>query len=174
MKILCLIPLAVLMVSPLATAENDAASILPNGNLEEGNSNWPVGKGITIEEEEGNHFLRLKAEEPGIQIQAHRIIKLSGGIQKLNISFRVRFEEITPGAQPWHRGSVIMHFKDANGQILKPDPAPFAFKGNSNGWVEKSVQLEVPADAASLEFMPALFQVAQGTLDIDDMKIVPE
>ena len=174
MKILCLVPLAVLMVLSPVRAENDAASILPNGDLEGGSTNWGVGKGITIEEESGNHFLRLKAEEPGLQIQAHRIIKLPGGIQKLNVSFRVRFEEITPGAQPWHRGSVIMHFKDAGGQILKPDPAPFAFKGNSNGWVDKSVELQVPADAVSLEFMPALFQVAQGTLDIDDMKIVPE
>ena len=174
MKKLCFIPLIVLMVSTLASAENDAASILPNGDLEGGNVNWPVGKGITVEEEGGNHFLRLVAEEPGVQIQAHRIVKLPAGVQKLNVSFRVRFEGITPGAQPWHRGSVIMHFKDANGQLLKPDPAPFAFKGSANGWVDKSVQLAVPPDATSLEFMPALFQVAAGTLDIDDMKVVPE
>lgn len=178
MNILSLFPLVVLMTVSVARAETAANSLLTNGDMEAGGpgtaNGWPTGKGISIVEEEGNHFLRLQAEEPGIQIQAHRIIKLPGGVQKLNVSFRVRFAEITPGAQAWHRGSVIMHFKDANGQMLKPDPAPFAFKGSSNGWVEKTVQLDVPEGATTLEFMPALFQVAQGTLDIDDVVIAPE
>jgi hypothetical protein len=178
MKNLFLFPLLVLMAGSIARAETAANSLLTNGDMEAGGlgtaNGWPTGKGISTVEEEGNHFLRLQADEPGLQIQAHRIIKLPGGVQKLNVSFRVRFAEITPGTQSWHRGSVIMHFKDASGQMLKPDPAPFAFKGNSNGWVEKTVQLDVPEGATTLEFMPALFQVAQGTLDIDDVAVVPE
>ena len=178
MKILSLIPFLVLIAASVAWGEPNAKSLLTNGDFEAGSSgaanDWPTGKGISIEEEAGNHFLRLQTEEPGLQIQAHRIIKLPGGVQKLNVSFRVRFAEITLGAQSWHRGSVIMHFKDVNGQILKPDPSPFAFAGNSNGWVDKSVQLAVPEGALTLEFMPALFQVARGTLDIDDVVVAPE
>ncbi len=178
MKLLTLVPLIVLLVVSASRGEDAANSLIPNGDFEAGSlsgaNSWPTGKGISIEEEEGNHFLRLKAEEPGLQVQAYRKIKLPGGVQKLNVSFRVRFAEITAGAQNWHTGRIVMHFKDANDQLLKPDPSAFAFKGNSNGWVDKDAQLNVPEGAVFLEFLPALFQVAQGTLDIDDVVVTPE
>ena len=173
MKQLTLVPLLVLLALTSSPGEIPANSLFPNGDIET-TTGWPVGKGVSIEEEDGGHFLRLQATEPGVQIQAYRKIDLPGGLQKLKVSFRVRFEEITPGAENWHTGRVVMHFKDASGQLLKPDPAPFAFKGNSNGWMDKSVELTVPEGATILEFLPALFQVAQGTLDIDDIAVVPD
>jgi len=178
MKFLTLVPLLLLSVLGTSPGEESVNSLLPNGNCEEGGigtaNGWPAAKGVSIVEEDGNHFLRLEAVESGKQIQAYRKLMIPGGTQKLKVSFRVRFAAIKPGAESWHTGRLVMHFKDASGQILKPDPAPFAFKGDSNGWVEKSVELNVPEGAVALEFMPALFQVAQGTLDLDDMAAVPE
>lgn len=151
-------------------------SILPGGDFEGarlGGTGWPAAKGVSIVEEDGNQFLRLEADEDREQIQAYRRINLQTNIPKLAISFRARHSELTGGSENWHTGRVVMHFKDASGEVLKPDPAPFAFKGSSAGWVEKTVELTVPEGAASFEFFPALFFVPQGTLDIDDVVIAP-
>ena len=177
MRLFSLLPLVTLVTLGPLSAEDGVNNLLENGNLEEsglgGSGGWPSGKGISIGEEEGNHFLRLEAVEPGVQIQAYRKIPLPGGVQKLDISFRARAIDIAPGAESWHTGRVILHFKDAANQVVKPDPAPFAFKGNSDGWVEKSVQLTVPEGATFLEIFPALFQVGQGILDVDDVVVSP-
>lgn len=177
MRLFSLLPLVTLVTLGPLSAEDGVNNLLENGNLEESglgsSGGWPSGKGISIVEEEGNHFLRLEAVEPGVQIQAYRKIPLPGGVQKLDISFRARAIDIAPGAESWHTGRVILHFKDAANQVVKPDPAPFAFKGNSDGWVEKSVQLSVPEGATFLEIFPALFQVGQGILDVDDVVVSP-
>jgi hypothetical protein len=163
------------MLSGLASAQNQE-SILAGGDFEGvqlGGSGWPAAKGVSIVEEDGNQFLRLEADGDGGQIQAYRRIDLPTDVPKLAISFRARHSELTGGAENWHTGRVVMHFKDASGGVLKPDPAPIAFKGSSDGWVEKTVELTVPEGAASFEFFPALFFVPQGTLDIDDVVIAP-
>lgn len=168
-----LFPLLFLTVA----TSHSADSIMENGDLETGglgsNNSWTAGKGVTIEEENGNHFLHLEAVEPNVQIQSYRLVKIPDGVKKLKVSFKVRYENITPGAENWHTGRLIMHFKDAGGGMLKPDPKPFAFKDKSDGWVEKEVELDVPEGSVALEFMPALFQVGTGTLDIDDVVITP-
>lgn len=173
MKTIPLVSLLVALVISTSVAQDGANSIVSNGDFEGGSTGWPTGKGITIEEEDGNKFLRLHSSEPGTQVQAFRRIDITGGPQKLRVSFRVSRTNVVPGAENWHTARVVMHFKDANGQALKPGPQPFAFKGESNGWVDKSVEVIVPEGTTTLEFMPALFQVAQGTLDIDDVVIVP-
>ncbi len=151
-------------------------SIFSGGDFEGvqlGGSGWPAAKGVSIVDEDGNQFLRLEADADGGQIQAYRRFPLSSNIPKLAISFRARHSQLTGGVETWHTGRVVMHFKDASGAVLKPDPAPFAFKGSSTGWVDKTVELTVPEGAASFEFFPALFFVPQGTLDIDDVVIAP-
>ena len=173
-----LFPLALISLTSLTLhSETPAAALLTDGDFEMGSlgnaNSWPKGNGITLEEENGNHFLRLEATEPGKQIQAYRKVPLPSGLQKIKVSFRARANDITPGAENWHTGRVILHFKDAAGQVLKPDPAPFSFKGNSNGWVEKTAEFVVPEGSESLEVFPALFQIGQGSLDIDDIIVVP-
>lgn len=173
-----LLPLVVVLTALSLHAEEPGNTLTPNGNFESGSlggaGGWTSGKGTSIEEEDGNRFLRLQSPEPGIQVQSYRKVAVPGGTQKVKVSFRVRYEGITPGAENWHTGRVVMHFKDASGAMLKPDPKPFAFKGKSDGWIEKSVELDVPEGTVDFEFLPALFQVQQGTLDIDDIVVVPE
>jgi hypothetical protein len=175
---LLLFPLLALatVASPLHSAE-PGDTLMPNGDFESGAlgsaNGWTSGKGASVEEEDGNKFLRLQATEPGVQVQSYRKIKIPAGTPKVKVSFRVRYDEITPGAENWHTGRVVMHFKDSTGAMTKPDPKPFAFKGKSDGWSEKSVELDVPEGSVEFEFLPALFQVQMGTLDIDDVVIVP-
>ncbi|CAN5440906.1 hypothetical protein BH09VER1_BH09VER1_46570 [soil metagenome] len=172
MRLFSLVPLLIVMTVCSSRGQGTANSLLTNGDFE-GTGGWPDGKGISIEEEGGNHYLRLQSPEPGTQVQAYRKIPVSAGIQKLKLSFKVKYEDIKPGVQNWHTGRIVMHFLDAAGKALKPDPAAFVFKGDSNGWIEKSVELPVPEGAAALEFLPALFQVSQGTLELDDVVVVP-
>ncbi len=171
-----LVPFLFLTLVSLHSAE-PGDTLMVNGDFESGGlsgaNSWTSGKGVSLESEDGNTFLRLQASEPGIQVQSYRKIKVPGGTPKLKVSFRVRFEGITAGVENWHTGRVIMHFKDASGAITKPDPKPFAFKGDSKGWDEKTVELEVPEGSVEFEFMPALFQVQLGTLDIDNVVVVP-
>lgn len=174
---LLLLPLLMLTVVSVHSAE-PGDSLMINGDFEggglTGSNSWTSGKGVSVETEDGNNFLRLQASEPGIQVQSYRKIKVPGGTPKLKVTFRVRYEGITPGVENWHTGRVIMHFKDASGAMTKPDPKPFAFKGDSKGgWDEKTIELEVPEGSVEFEFMPALFQVQMGTLDIDDVVVVP-
>ena len=103
MRLFSLLPLVTLVTLGPLSAEDGVNNLLENGNLEESglgsSGGWPSGKGISIVEEEGNHFLRLEAVEPGVQIQAYRKIPLPGGVQKLDISFRARAIDIAPGAE---------------------------------------------------------------------------
>jgi hypothetical protein len=161
---------------PGITLAQSQESILTGGDFEGvqlGGAGWPAANGVSIVDEDGNYFLRLEADAEGGQIQAYRRFPLPSNIPKLAISFRARHSQLTGGVENWHTGRVVMHFKDASGEVLKPDPAPFAFKGSSTGWVDKNVELVVPEGAASFEFFPALFFVPQGTLDIDDVVIAP-
>lgn len=162
-----------ILFASFVRGENSPESILLNGNLEGGVAGWAPSQGASVQEEDGNSFIHLQADAPGEQVQMYQKVSLPGGSQSVSVSFRVRYSDLKPGAENWHTGRVVMHFKDASGQILKPDPQPFAFKGNSDGWVEKSRHITVPEGATSFEFMPALFQVASGTLDIDDISVIP-
>lgn len=166
-----------LAASSLAFAADPAPAgdnLLTNGNFEEGATGWPAaGNGIEYPQENGNTYLQLKSPEPGKQVQAHRKLDITGADKALTLTFRARWTEIVPGEQVWHVGSVVVHFKDEAGGLLKPDPKPKNFKGSSDDWKEFTMDLEVPANAASLEIMPVLFQVASGTLEIDDLVLSP-
>jgi hypothetical protein len=166
-------PLLFLSVSTLLAAE-PGNTLIPNGDFENGSTSWAVGNGVTVEEEDGNHFLRIQSPEPNTQVQAHRKVAIPAGTQKVKVSFRTRYENIVPGEANWHVGSLVMHFRDSSGAIVKPDPKPFPFKGKSNGWIEKDVELDVPEGAVELEFLLALFRVQQGTIDFDDIVVLPE
>jgi len=169
-----LLPLLTVSVAAIAFAADPGNSLVTNGDFESGAKDWSVGKGVTIEEDGGNHFLRIQSSEPNTQVQSHRKIKIPGGTQKLKVSFRVRYENIVSGAQNWHNGSLVMHLKDSTGAIVKPAPRPFSFKGKSDGWVEKELEIDVPEGAVELELLPALFMVEQGTLEFDDFVIIPD
>ncbi|PTY02236.1 hypothetical protein DB346_08960 [Verrucomicrobia bacterium LW23] len=147
-------------------------NLVKNGNFEEPGAGWALNK-ATIEEESGAHFLRLKAPDEPTQVQAHQRITLSGDAKKLTLKFKVRYEDIQSGAEKWHDGRLIVHFKNAAGENTKPAPKPVAFRGSSSSWTEKTVELEVPDGSATVEILFGLFQAKSGTLDVDDVTLTP-
>jgi len=154
-------------------------SLVSNGNFETDKNadGWPddwgrLKTGGSWEEENGNHFLRLKAVAPGQTTLMHRIFDLPAGVKALELSWRQRITDLKPGKEQWFDARIMMDFKDAAGKKLKSPGAPYARK-STEGWVERSIRFIVPENALSLEFMPALFQVEKGTFDLDDIVLKP-
>lgn len=165
-----------------ANAADEAASLLPNGGFEQSaNPSAPDGwgklpAGATWEQEEGNHFLRLKTQEPGKTVMLYRAVQLPAGAKAVELSYRVRYADVKPGKEAWFDGRIMMNFKDApgkDGKMIKPSPKAPSFRGSSAGWVERKQQIAIPEGARVLELMPSLFQATGGTLDFDDFKLAP-
>ena len=162
-----------------ATLEKNG-SLLSNGNFETDQKSdaWPddwgrLKAGGRWESEDGNHFLRLTSEGPGQTILLYRAVDLPAGVAALELSWRQRITDLKPGKEPYFDARIMLEFKDEAGNKLAQKPPPPYSRSNTSGWIERRVQFLVPADALTLEFMPALFQVARGTFDLDDIVLKP-
>lgn len=158
-------------------AAEPAAPLVPNANFEtDANADqWPDGwgkakAGGTWETEEGNHFIRLKSSTPGEMVMLYQQIALPDAVKAIELTFKWRVSDLKKGKQPWFDARIMMDIKDAEGKKLKGAPSPNTGK-NTEGWVEKSVKFLVPAGAKTLDFMPTLFNVESGTLDLDEVVI---
>src|SRR5690606_1741722 len=96
---------------------------------------------------------------------------LPADAKALELSFRMRCTGLKTGKEPWFDARIIMNFRDASGQQLKPAPPAPAIRTDTKGWVQKSVSFEVPPGARAIEVMPTLFQVKSGTMEIDDLSL---
>lgn len=157
-----------------------SGSLISNGNFEADKKSvgWPDGwgrlkSGGSWELENGNHFLRLTATEPGKTVMLYRQIDLPADTQALELSWRQRVSNLKPGKEAWFDARIMLEFKDAAGRKLKGNPpAPYT-RGNTDGWVTRSTKFLIPEGAVALEFMPSLFQVERGTWDLDDIVLKP-
>ena len=162
-----------------AAGEAPPHSLLSNGGFETDakSSGWPDGwphpAGAHWETKGDGHFLRLRPDAPGKMLVLYRALAVPANVRALELTFRVRHTDIQPGPDSWHDARIIMHFKDAAGRERVPAPAAMAFRGSSKGWKECRARFLVPRKSIRLEFMPALFKVAKGTLDLDDIALTP-
>jgi hypothetical protein len=169
---------AFLCLSPWPARAAD--SLIPNGGMEDdadadawpdgwprlpGNSSW--------ETEEGNRFLRVKAAAPGQMLALFRQVAVPSEAKALELSFRIRCTDLKAGKEPWYDARIIMDFKDASGAKIQPSPSAPYVRGSTQGWIERRTLFLVPEGAAILDFMPALFQVQSGTMDLDDVVLKP-
>jgi hypothetical protein len=155
-------------------------SLIANGNfeLEKKATGWPdhwakPKSGGSWEVEEGNHFLRLQAVEPGQMVLVYREIDIPANVEALELTWRQRTTGLKAGKEVFHDARIMLEFKDAAGKKLPKKPSPPNTRGSSMGWVEKKTQFLVPPEAVTLEFMPALFQVQAGSFDLDDFRLRP-
>ena len=161
-------------------AAQSGARMLSNGDLEtdaDGDQwpdGWPKAEGASWEEEEDNHFRRLQPPAAGQTITLYRAVPVAGGPSQLRLTYRVRHTGIVRGPESWHTGRIILHFGDAAGRTLSPDPSHPAFVGTSEGWTERGQVLVVPEGAHVLELMPSMFQPEAGSLDLDDITLAEE
>lgn len=163
--------------APASPQAAPAESILKNGNMEEdsdGNGwpdGWPSIESASREEEDGNHFIRLKSPGPNETALLFVKLPLPAGAEALEMSWRQRVTDLRPGLKPWFDARIMLEFRDASDKVIKGAPgAPFVRK-STDAWQDKSIQFLVPEGAASFVMMPSLFQVETGTFDMDDFSV---
>jgi endoglucanase len=153
-------------------------SLMSNGDFERATDSakpmdWGLGENATWEDENGNHFMRLRSPQSGTNVTVYRAIPLRPEVRALELSYRVRYEGVKRGKKAWFDGRIIMNFKGVAKQPVNPSPKPPAFLGTSNGWVTKTQQFRVPEGAATLEMLFTLFEAESGQVDFDDITLVP-
>ncbi len=153
-------------------AQTGEPPLIPDGDFEATDTAWPLPPGAAIVAETNNHFLRLQADAPDLYIATPIAIPVSPGHEAYRFDFRARFAGIIAGTKQWHDGRIILDFKDAEGRRITSPPPPY-FKKTSSGWIHKTIEFTVPDHAATLEITPVLFNVRAGTLDLDDLSLVP-
>ena len=166
--VVCLIAL---LAAPALLAETTANAVA-NGDFEtlqdDGRTiaHWPALKAENYPVEEGNRFCRVLAD-PAKTVVVYREVPLPKDMKAAELSFRARANDIQRGKANWHNGSVVLHLLDADRKKLAPPPTT-AFRGSTDGWVEKSVSFLIPEGAKTLVIMPAMFMAKGGSLDVDD------
>ncbi len=152
--------------------------LVANGDFEADKNadGWPDGwsrlkEGAQWPQEGGNRFLRLVSQKPGQTLLLYRAVAVPTGTKALELTWRWRATDLKPGKEAWFDARLLLDFKDAVGKKLTPSPAAPYLRASTNGWREGKLRITVPDGAKTLEFMPALFQVERGTLDLDDIRI---
>lgn len=177
MKHLLTILFFVACLASTSRAADGTPSLLSNGDFESANgekpADWSMGKGATWANEGSNHFLRLNTPQPGETAMVFRAVALKPEIKALELKFKVRYEGIQRGKQSWFDGRIMMNFKDASGDEVKPGPKPPTFNGTATAWKDHMHQFKVPAGATSLELMFTLFNAKSGQLDFDEIALTP-
>jgi endoglucanase len=170
---------AAVMRAKAGAAWQASGTLLSNGNFEadvkqadQWPDDWTKAAGATWEAEEGNHFLRMRTDEPGKTILLFRTAVVPEGVKALELSWRQRITDLKVGKEPFHDARIMMDFKDAAGKKLSGAPAP-STRASTPGWVERKVGFLVPEGAVTLDLMPTLFQAAKGTFDLDDLVLKP-
>jgi len=159
-----------------STAELD---LIPNGQfqVDADADAWPDGwaraDAASWGNEGQNRFLRLMAKEPGKTIMLYQELRLPPGAEALELKWRERVTGLKVGKQAWFDARILLEFLDGEREKVSPSPAAPATRKDTAGWVERSKQFVVPKGATTLKFMPSLFQVEAGTLDLDDISLQP-
>ncbi len=158
----------VLALATYLNAADPAQQLLAHGDFEAVLSGLPTG--ISQEIEGGNHYLRLTAS-PGKMVTLYREIDVTG-LKNLQLSFRERHHGVKIGDQKWFDARLMLEFKDAARASVKGAPAPPHFQGTAEAWTPHTLHIVVPETATWLAIMPAMFQAAEGTFDIDDVEVI--
>ena len=160
----------------LAATPETRPSLLSNGDFAKLEANWPADwphvEGATWEKEGDLGFLRLTSPQPGQMVMVYRQVILPSLLPPaLEVRLRLRHTDIKSGEKEWNDARIIAHFKNEAGRVLKPEPQTPSYRGSSKGWIDYTYIIKVPAHAHLFEIMPALFQVASGTLDLAQCQV---
>lgn len=188
-----ILPLLAVLASALnpalpAFAQDAPQNLISNGdfetdaNADEIPDDWgKAAQGGSYETENGNRFLRLTSPEAGKMIMQYREVRVPKEVKAVELSYKWRVSNLKRGKESWFDARIMMNWIDDDRKnVNKPappapsaaPPAPNAAK-DTDGWQSKTVKFLVAPDATMLAFMPTLFNVERGTLEIDDIVLTP-
>jgi endoglucanase len=125
-----------------------------------------------VEVKKLNHFMRMVGN-PGKLVMLYRLLPIPEGVKAVELTWRQHTKALKVGSQSWFDARIMFEFKDADGNKLKHNVGAPYTRGNSDGWVKRSAKILFPEGAKTIEFMPCLFQVQSGTVDMDDFLMTP-
>ncbi|MGE9291219.1 MAG: cellulase family glycosylhydrolase, partial [Puniceicoccales bacterium] len=140
----------------------------PTGAGEDWPANWPQPDGASWESEGGNHFIRMESPEPGKMVMLYREIAIPEGTEALEFSWKQRVTGLQRGEKSWFDARIMMDLLNADREKVGKGPTPSRNR-DTDGWEERTVKFNLPEGARIIKFMPSLFQVKAGTLDLDDV-----
>ncbi len=145
-------------------------ALVRNGNFKKGITEWFVPKDAKAKEvqEAVSNYARIE----GSSI-IQQDIDLNPNWGRIKVSCRARYENIVPGEKSWHTGRLAIDFKDKSGAHAGGNPEMISFKGSSKEWKEYSMEYEIPDNAVKFRLQAGMWNVKSGTLDIDDVAVVP-
>jgi len=154
-------------------------SVLENGSFEEMDGGlrpegWQVPRGAAVsvvEDEEGNHYILLKAVGEGDGRKISRSIQLNPAWKTLKVSARVRARGLQPPPQPFQDAHVGVVFQDATGHQVGLT-GPIALAGDTD-WEPTSGICEIPPGAAVAVVDAGNFGSA-GEMGLDDLSVEPD
>jgi hypothetical protein len=164
---------------PATSAPAATDNTLSNGNLSAvtGTPKWPVdwpqGKGLSFETEDGVSFLRLTSGA-GDMIMLYRDMAIPANAKNLLVTIRYRSKGIQKGEKNWFDARAIFHFLGADGKPMPGDPAPIRFADDQPNWTDVSTICKAQDGAQKFVIMPCLFKTQAGTLDIASVSVVPQ
>jgi len=147
-------------------------NVFPNGDFEkDSNSDGrPDGWGGNFHTQGSNTFIRINAkpDELAMNYSKHA---LPSGAEAMELTFDWRVFDLKPGKKAWFDARIMMNLIDSKGK--KKAVGPIYTRKSITEWQQRSRQFLVPDDVVYLEFMPSLFNVKSGTLDIDNVSLKP-
>ncbi|MEO8613738.1 MAG: cellulase family glycosylhydrolase [Luteolibacter sp.] len=135
--------------------------------------NWDKDSPISWEEENGKHYLRLMSQKPGQLVQLTRAIPLTPDFKGLELSASFRIANFKFGSSFAKDIRLAYRFLDGGGTPISKAGGGFVLDSHAKDWTDIQRKFMVPQGAASIEVIPTINQVASGTLELQEIRLVP-
>jgi len=163
-------------------------NLVPNGDFSAAapGTNWPEEWGrsapenLSWETEGGKHFIRIVSPSPEKMPMLYKMVLLNKGLKAVEVKIRYRTANLEAGPRPPGNAQASMHFLEGGrfghleyGREMGPEPEPIPFSPDAKQWTEITRRMIVPEGATKLQFMPGLWGVKSGTLDLAEIQVRP-
>jgi hypothetical protein len=132
---------------------------------------WDKSAPISWESESSSHYLRLVSRQPGQVVQVVRTIPIPSGVKGLEATCRYRIANFKFGTSFARDMKFTFHFADPAGKSLSSSSV--VLNSHTKTWGEITKQVLVPNGAVNIVLSPLIDGAASGTLDIQEIRLVP-
>jgi endoglucanase len=158
-----------------------AASLVTNGDFSLATRDpqspddwsWDKDSPIRWETEEGKHYVRLVSRKPGQLVELTGPILLAPEMKALELSAIFRIANFKFGSSFAKDIRLVYRFLGADGVLIPKAGGGFVLDSHAKNWTTIQRKFVVPDGANRIEIIPTINQVASGTLDLREIRLVP-